>query len=153
MRMRTSLFPSATVGWLVAACAATQPAASPPPPAEAPAPVEGTTPAASPGPIKMGSQVDGGDGWLSGNGAAAGTDVALVALVNPLDAPRSRETIALALADLAKSVAGLAPEKLFFVDAAGTPVLSQLVDMDGDLTLDQIVFQVDLAARESKTVK
>jgi unsaturated rhamnogalacturonyl hydrolase len=32
-------------------------------------------------------------------------------------------------------------------------VLSQLVDMDGDLAPDQLVFQVDLAANASKTVK
>ena len=74
-------------------------------------------------------------------------------LVNPLGEPRARETIALALADVAKRVSDLKANEFFVVDAAGVPVLSQLVDMDGDQTPDEIVFQVDLAAGESKTVK
>ena len=38
-------------------------------------------------------------------------------------------------------------------DAAGKPVLSQLVDMDGDDEPDELVFQTDLAASQTKTFK
>ena len=39
------------------------------------------------------------------------------------------------------------------VDAAGKPVLSQLVDVDGDDEPDELVFQTDLAASQTKTFK
>jgi len=37
------------------------------------------------------------------------------------------------------------------MDASGAEVLSQLVDMDGDETADEIVFQTDFGPKESKT--
>ena len=76
-----------------------------------------------------------------------------VTVTNPLAAPRSRETIALALAALAKVAPGFELKTALVVDAAGKPVLSQLVDMDGDETPDEIVFQTDLGAKETKTFK
>jgi hypothetical protein len=80
-------------------------------------------------------------------------DMAVVTLTNPLAAHRSAETIALALADLIKLVPGLDLKKTLVVDAHGKPVLSQLVDSDGDETPDQLVFQADFGASEIKTFK
>ena len=77
-------------------------------------------------------------------------DAIVVKLTNPLAARRSAETIALALADLIKIVPGLDLKKTQVFDARGKPVLSQLVDSDGDETPDQIVFQADFAPSESK---
>jgi len=130
------------LGLLSGACASPPPAAGPPPP---PAPAATPTePAPTPQPVTTAPAQPA---------ASPGTDVLTVALVNPLGEPRARETIALALADVAKSVPGLAADQLFVGDAAGAPVLSQLVDLDGDRKPDELVFQVDLAASESKTVK
>jgi len=80
-------------------------------------------------------------------------DMAVVTLTNPLAARRSTETIVLALADLVKLVPGLDLKKTQVVDARGKPVLSQLVDTDGDETPDQMVFQADLGPSEIKTFK
>jgi pectinesterase len=79
--------------------------------------------------------------------------MAVVTLTNPLAARRSTETIVLALADLVKLVPGLDLKKTQVVDARGKPVLSQLVDTDGDETPDQMVFQADLGPSEIKTFK
>jgi len=81
------------------------------------------------------------------------TDVIVVTLTNPLAVKRPAETVALALADLVKVVPGLELKRLQVVDAKGKPVLSQLVDSDGDETPDQIVFQTDLGPSESKSFK
>ena len=81
------------------------------------------------------------------------TDVIVVTLTNPLAARRPAETIALALADLVKVVPGLELKRLQVVDTKGKLVLSQLVDLDGDETPDQVVFQTDLAPNESKSFK
>ncbi|MBN1611494.1 MAG: DUF4861 domain-containing protein [Polyangiaceae bacterium] len=137
----------AVAGSLLGACGSPPAPESPPPPAPAPAPAAVETTRSSEVPSPAEGQA------AAKSSAAPGTDVASVSLANPLGEARARETIALTLADVAKIVPGLAADKLFVVDAAGTPVLSQLVDMDGDLAPDQIVFQVDLAANGSKTVK
>ena len=140
---RTREFVAVALALISGACASCPPAASSPPP-PAPVATTSTAPAATAGPETTAT---------ADQPAAAGKDVATVTLVNPLGETRARETIALALADVAQSVPGLAADQLFVVDAAGAPVLSQLVDMDGDRTPDEIVFQVDLAANESQTVK
>jgi hypothetical protein len=44
-------------------------------------------------------------------------------------------------------------KKAQVVDAAGKEVLSQLVDTDGDESPNELVFQADLAAKETKTFK
>jgi hypothetical protein len=81
------------------------------------------------------------------------TDVVVVTLTNPLAVKRVAETIALAFADVVKLVPGVELKKLQVVDAKGKLVLSQLVDSDGDENPDQIVFQTDLGASESKAFK
>jgi hypothetical protein len=83
---------------------------------------------------------------------AAATTI-LVTVSNPLSAARAHETLALAIADLVKRAPGFDAKKAVVTDAAGNEVLSQLVDMDGDETADEIVFQTDLGAKETKTFK
>ena len=73
-----------------------------------------------------------------------------VTLVNPLAAPRPGETLVVTRAELVKVAPSFDITKALVVDAQGAPVLSQLVDMDGDEAPDQIVFQTNLGARETK---
>jgi len=123
------------------ACASASPA-SRPEPAVAPAPAPKTP---APAPVARVAAPSAP--------VANAADVITVAVTNPLAAKRSAETIALALADLVKLVPSLDLKKTQVVDAAGKSVLSQLVDSDGDETPDQIVFQADFGASESKTFK
>ena len=74
-----------------------------------------------------------------------------VKVQNPLSTARGAETIALTLAELRKFSPGLDAQKIVVMDAKRQPVLSQLVDGDGDDTPDELVFQTDLGAKESKT--
>jgi hypothetical protein len=83
----------------------------------------------------------------------AAVGIVSVTVTNSLGAARDQETVALAVADLAKLAPGLEAKKAVITDAAGKEILSQLVDLDGDETPDEIVFQTDLAAKESKSFK
>jgi hypothetical protein len=74
-----------------------------------------------------------------------------VKVQNPLPAARASETIAVSLAEIHKHVTALERAKMVVVDDQRKPVLSQLVDADGDDVPDELVFQVDLGAKESKT--
>jgi unsaturated rhamnogalacturonyl hydrolase len=74
-----------------------------------------------------------------------------VKVVNPIQAPRSAETIVIKLSDLRKLGARLEPAKTVVVDGAGRVIDSQLSDTDGDETPDELIFQTDLRAGESKT--
>jgi len=76
-----------------------------------------------------------------------------VTVKNPLATPRARETIALAIADVIKLTPGFDAKKSQVVDASGKELLSQLVDMDGDEAPDEIVFQTNLGAKETKSFK
>jgi len=82
---------------------------------------------------------------------ADGAGPVLVKVSNPLAAARQSQTIAIQIADLRKLAPSIEPGKLVVVDASKREVLSQLVDMDGDEIPDEIVFQADFAASESKT--
>jgi len=75
-----------------------------------------------------------------------------VKIHNPLPAARTAETIVVTFAELNKHAPGWVhtPNLLVF-DAKHQPVLSQLIDSDGDDAPDELVFQTDLAAKESKT--
>jgi hypothetical protein len=73
-----------------------------------------------------------------------------VKVQNPLPTPRGAETIALTLAELRKLSPGLDAPKIVVLDAKRQPVLSQLVDSDGDDVADELVFQTDLAAKETR---
>lgn len=76
-----------------------------------------------------------------------------IAVTNPLAAPRAQETVSVALAEVLKTVPGFDVKKALVTDAAGKPILSQLVDMNGDDSPDELVFQTDLGAKETKKFK
>jgi unsaturated rhamnogalacturonyl hydrolase len=82
-----------------------------------------------------------------------GTPVASIIVTNPLPAARGKETIALTRAEIARLAPTADFKGLVIADAGGRPVLSQLVDMDGDDEPDELVFQTDLAAKQAKTFK
>jgi unsaturated rhamnogalacturonyl hydrolase len=84
-----------------------------------------------------------------GKAAPAGT--VSIKIKNPLSSARSSETIAVKISELRRLGTALDPAQSVVVDAAGKPILSQLVDGDGDEIVDEIVFQSDFAGGESKT--
>ena len=125
-----------------AAPPANQPAAAPAPKAEAAA---AKAEAAAPKPAAPSA--------VPSSPVASKPDAIVVILANPLAAKRKAETIAIPLADLVKVVPAWDLKKTQVVDSRGKPVLSQLVDSDGDETPDQIVFQTDFGPSESKALK
>ena len=70
---------------------------------------------------------------------------------NPLAQARKSETVVLHLDDLRRLVPSLDPATTVVVNASGAEIPSQLVDMDGNETADDLVFQDDFAAQASKT--
>ncbi len=81
---------------------------------------------------------------------ALGQNLVTITAANPSAFARTRETIALSGAELAKLAASFELKKALLVDAGGRPVLSQLVDMTGDDEPDELVFQADFAPGEVK---
>jgi hypothetical protein len=73
-----------------------------------------------------------------------------VTVANSAAVARPGETIVVDLAELRKVAPGIDLGKTVVTDAGGAPVLSQLVDLDGDDAPDQIVFQTDLAPKQTK---
>jgi Domain of unknown function (DUF4861) len=74
-----------------------------------------------------------------------------VTVQNPLAVARGSETIVVALAEVQKLLPSLQANQTQVEDASGTPLLSQLVDNDGDEQPDQLIFQADFGPKESKT--
>jgi len=82
---------------------------------------------------------------------ADGGTVVTVKVTNPLDAPRSFETIAIAIGDLRRLAPSLLPAETIVLDAKGVELMSQIVDTNGDEVADEIVFQTNFASRETRT--
>jgi unsaturated rhamnogalacturonyl hydrolase len=93
----------------------------------------------------------GSGAWGQAEAAERTIDRVSVTLVNPLAGPRPSETVVVTRAEIVKVAPSFDITKALVVDAHGAPVLSQLVDMDADEAPDQIVFQTNLGARETKT--
>lgn len=74
-------------------------------------------------------------------------------VTNPLTIARSRESIALEATDLSRLVPGFDLKKALVVDDKGALLVSQVMDLDGNGEPDELVFQLDLAPSESKTVR
>ncbi|HMJ54120.1 MAG TPA: glycoside hydrolase family 88 protein [Polyangiaceae bacterium] len=74
-----------------------------------------------------------------------------VRVANPLPSPRPSETVVVALAQVRKLLPGVEAGNLLVTDEAQRPIVSQLVDMDGDEKPDELVFQSDFAPGEAKT--
>jgi unsaturated rhamnogalacturonyl hydrolase len=73
-----------------------------------------------------------------------------VEVANALGQARPAATVVLRLAELRRLAPSLEPSSTVVVDGKGRELLSQLVDMDGDGTVDDLVFQGDFASRERK---
>lgn len=86
---------------------------------------------------------------VSNLGRAA--DAVVVRAQNPLGAARSSETVVVRLNEARKVAPGLDPGRTVVADAKRRVVLSQLVDTNGDDDPDELVFQSDFRASESKT--
>lgn len=72
-------------------------------------------------------------------------------VTNKLDITRPNETIEIDLTKIPKLLEVYRPEQLIIIDAENKNVgLSQLIDLDGDGTFDQLIFQTDLNANEHK---
>jgi rhamnogalacturonyl hydrolase YesR len=84
---------------------------------------------------------------------ALGSEGVQVLVENPLGEARGTETIAVKLSELLRIVPTLEAAKLLVVDASGHTVLSQLVDTNGDETVDELAFQTTLGASEAKTFR
>ena len=131
---------------LAAGCGgADHPAVAPPPPAgTTPCPVVTSAPVPSavtpeqlmPGVASVAAPLTGG---------------LTVTVKNPLTVARAAQTISVHLADAQKLLPTLQVAKAIVQGPSGAAVLSQLVDTDGDGKADELVFQTDFAASETKT--
>jgi hypothetical protein len=83
---------------------------------------------------------------------AAAPSSLTVKAVNTLDLARPSQTIELSAKDLA-ALPEKDLKKIHVTDAAGKELLCQAVDQDGDSKADQVLFQSDFAAKETKTFK
>jgi hypothetical protein len=72
-----------------------------------------------------------------------------VTVDNPLAIARAAETVAVTLKDLRVFSPNLDPHRTIVKNAKGVVILSQWVDVDGDDAVDELVFQADLAAKQS----
>src|SRR5665213_2589311 len=70
---------------------------------------------------------------------------------NPLQIARASETIAVPWASVRSGLAGVSPTDVRVIDlGSGDEIVSQVVDNDGDGTMDELIFQVDLAPGETR---
>jgi hypothetical protein len=77
--------------------------------------------------------------------------VAVITVANPASIARRAETVVIGRDSIEKLSPAFDFKKALIFDASGTPLLSQIVDDNGDGTLDAILFQADLASGEKKT--
>ena len=79
-------------------------------------------------------------------------DAVEVMITNHLDAKRLSETVEIELSQLSQLLAKFTPEELIVKKKnSGDVVLSQLIDLDEDKKSDQLIFQVDINAKETLT--
>jgi hypothetical protein len=124
-------------------------AAAPPPAPAAPASV--SAPAATTSAATTPVQVNAQDNKPVE--AANAVTVATITVANPIALARRSETVVLRREDIEKAAPGLDFKKAMIADEADKPLLSQILDLNGDGTPDEILFQTDLAASSKKTFK
>jgi hypothetical protein len=74
-----------------------------------------------------------------------------VTVKNPLGLARTSETVTLAAGDVLKAVGTDDVRKVHVRDAAGKEVLAQAIDVNDDGKFEELIFQVDIGAKETKT--
>ena len=82
---------------------------------------------------------------------AQGAARASIRVDNPLAIVRHDETVSVSWADLQKRLGTISADKLRVLDAEGREIASQVVDDDGNGTLDALIFQGDFNAKEART--
>ncbi|MET0792141.1 MAG: glycoside hydrolase family 88 protein [Polyangiaceae bacterium] len=82
--------------------------------------------------------------------ASSGLAALSVEVSNPLDTKRSAETLSIRLAEIQSRLPSLQIAKVVVQNEKGERELSQLVDTDGDTRADELIFQTDLEAHETK---
>ena len=70
---------------------------------------------------------------------------------NTLGIQRNDETIGVPWSAVRQAMPAAAPDRLHVRDASGRDVVSQVVDDDGDGTLDELIFQATFLPNEAKT--
>jgi hypothetical protein len=80
-------------------------------------------------------------------------DVIIVSVTNPASFARTKESITLTKAELEKLAPSLELKKTLVFDAAGAPVLSQLVAASAGADPSELVFQADFIAGETKSFR
>lgn len=73
-----------------------------------------------------------------------------VRIENPLDLARTNETISLTWTEVHRRLPTAGAGTVRVLDAEGREVPSQVIDEDGDGTMDALLFQADLAGRERR---
>ncbi len=88
---------------------------------------------------------------VSAQAPAPAGPTARVAVANPLDLPRPSETIVLPAAELKKAL-GVTDLRTVYVrdETSAKDVLAQPVDLNDDGTFDELIFQADLGAGETR---
>ncbi len=72
-------------------------------------------------------------------------------IVNKMDSERKSETIEIELRKIPQMLAEFSPEHLVVKEQnSDTPLLSQLIDLDGDEIFDVLIFQSDFQAKQKK---
>jgi pectinesterase len=69
---------------------------------------------------------------------------------NPLAITRRDETVSLPWAEVQRRLAGTGADRVRVLDAEGREIASQVVDDDGNGTLDALLFQADWTGREAR---
>jgi hypothetical protein len=85
--------------------------------------------------------------------APATPDLLVVSVTNPAGIGRTKETVTLSEAELRKVVPELELGKVLVFDAAGGPVLSQVVATTVGAPPSELVFQADFIAGETKSFR
>jgi len=75
---------------------------------------------------------------------------ATVRVDNPLALVRHDETVSVPWNEVQRRLAGISPNTVRVLDAEHREIASQVVDDDGDGTLDAIIFQGDFGAKETR---
>jgi hypothetical protein len=123
---------------------AESPAVPPQPLALTPAPVTVTgVPSAAPAPEPVATSAP----------VAATPDLVIVSVTNAAGIGRTKETVVLDAAELKKLAPSFELPKALVFDAAGAPVLSQLVATKAGAAPSELVFQADFIAGETKSFR
>jgi pectinesterase len=85
-----------------------------------------------------------------GAAAAVSAQSLSVRADNPLPIARPSETIGVPWASVKTQLPAAQPTSVRVLDASGNEVVSQVVDNDGDGTMDELIFQTDFSPGESK---